>query len=793
MIKNYIKITLRNLLKNSGFTFINVAGLTLGLTVCLIIFLYVKQELSYDTVHPNSENTYRVIRIGEINDEKYLIGVTSAPFAEALLNDFPQDIKSATRIFKLSALVSQGDDKHFIENNLALADSNFLQAFNFPLAIGDVGTALSLPNSVILTKEMAEKYFGEEDPINKTITLDNQLDFIVTGVFEETNHRSHLEFDFLANWAPLRELGWMTQWWSNGLYTYITLEENVNPENLKALFPAFMDKYFGEEFQQMGNRIDLTLQPMKEVYFQSDVRYDGVLHGNIQIIYIFIAVAVFIFIIACINFMNLATARSVQRAKEVGVRKALGSSKKSLILQFFMESFLIASMAVVLSFMFCEILLPFFNQYYSLDLEPLRDFTIILPVTVGLILFTGFTSGMYPALVLSSFKTVNVIKGKVASMSSGSGLRKGLVVLQFGISIVLIVFTLIVRNQLQHINEVDLGFNKDEVMLLQLNYNGINDNIETFKERLLANTIVKEVTLSSGVPGGFHDTYGVKTREMQDMVKMRTLFTDEGYIPTFELEVVAGRNFSKDFSTDLDDALLLNETAVRKMGWTNEEALTKHIMLSYTDSLYRKVIGVVKDYNFSSLKTEVEPLVIGMTDRATYLSIKFSSASNLQESIAHVEEEWSKFVPFKPDYKFLDQSLEALYENEQLQGRIFQLFAMVSIFVACLGIFGLASFTASQRRKEIGVRKVLGASVQRITNLLATDYIKMVLIASALAIPLSWYLGQKWLSEFAYKIEISPFTFVIGLIVALLVAGLSVSFQSLKAAMANPVDVLKEE
>lgn len=793
MIKNYIKITLRNLLKNSGFTFINISGLTLGLTICLIIFLYVRQELSYDNFHANSENTYRVLRVSEVNGEKYPIAVTSSPFADALQNDYPQDIKSATRVIKLSAQLSQGLEKHFIENNIALVDSNFLETFNFPLAQGDKTTALALANSMIITKEVANKYFGDEDPMNKTITIDNQLDFIVTGIFAETTNRSHLEFDFVANWAPLRDLGWMTQWWSNGVYTYITLNDNVDPENLKAQFPGFMDKYFGEQFKESGSRIDLTIEPLEEIYFQSDIRYDEMRHGDLQVIYIFIAVAIFIFTIACINFMNLATARSVQRAKEVGVRKALGSSKKSLVVQFFMESFFISGIAVVLAFTVTEILLPTFNQFYSLDLQPLRNVFAVVLAAISLIVFTGFISGLYPALVLSSFKTVNVIKGKLGKMNGGSALRKGLVVLQFGISIVLIVFTLIVRNQLNYMSETDLGFNEEKIVLLELNYNKINKNIDTFMDRLRQSPRVSRVSLSSGVPGGFYGRLGYTFEGFEEQIKMRGMFTDEDFIPTYEVEVVAGRNFSKELKSDMTDALILNEKAVKELGWTNEEAINKRVRIYDDSTNSRRVIGVVKNYHYSSLKLAIEPLAIGMTTDESLLSIKLNSGGDLEATLTFIEDEWSKFVPFKPDINFLDQRLEHQYSTEQLQVRIFQLFAAVSIFVACLGIFGLASFTASQRRKEIGVRKVLGASVQRISGLLATDYIKMVLIASVLAIPLSWYLGAQWLAEFAYKIDISPLTFVIGLVAALLVAGLSVTFQSLKAAMANPVDVLKEE
>ena len=792
MFKSYLKIAVRNLWKDRAFSIINISGLTLGLTICLMIFLYVRLELSYDTFHYHTERTYRLLRMGDLNDERYLIGATSAPFADALLNDFPNDIESATRVFNVSGLVSQGEDKNFIENKVILVDSNFLETFNFPLAIGQKETALSLPNSIIITEEMRRKYFGDEDPVNQIITVDNQLDFIVTGIFEETTNRSHLEFDFVANWAPLKELGFLTDWRSNALYTYVTLKPEADPEILKSKFGSFMTQYFGEDFQRMGHRIGLTLQPLTDVYFENEIRYDDVLHGDMQVIYIFIAVAIFIFIIACVNFMNLSTAKSLKRAKEVGVRKTLGSSKSSLIFQFFMEAFIISGAAVTLAFTLYEICLPWFNYWYFLELEPLRDVKLIIPMAFGLALFTGSVAGLYPALVLSSFKPVRILKGK-SGLPGGGALRKVLVVLQFTISIILIVFTLVLRNQISYINEVDLGFEKDRIVLLELNYNTINQNIQLFMERLQASPLVEEVSLSSGVPGGFHGTMSFKVEGRQDQPKMRTLFTDENYIPIYELELFAGRNFSRDFKTDMEQSIILNEKAANELGWTSEQAIDQRLLMSMIDSTYRRVIGVVKDYNFSSLKTEVEPLAIAMTDQESLLSIKLNAGGSVNESITRIEDEWAKFVSFKPHYYFLEQSLQNLYQTERLQGRIFHLFAAISIFVACLGIFGLASFTAAQRSKEISIRKVLGASVERISALLTTDYLRMVLLSSAISIPISWYLGNKWLEGFAYKISISPVTFLIGLVTAFLVATFSVLFQSLRVATANPVQSLKEE
>ncbi|MEL7004382.1 MAG: FtsX-like permease family protein, partial [Bacteroidota bacterium] len=541
------------------------------------------------------------------------------------------------------------------------------------------------------------------------------------------------------------------------------------------------------------NRIDLTLQPLGDVYFQSEVQYDPVRHGNKSSIYVFSAIGIFIFIIACINFMNLATAKSVQRAKEVGVRKTLGSSKRLLALQFFGESIFVAIISVILAFTLTEISLPFFNEWFSLELVAVRDPLIIIPLAFGLVLVTGFISGVYPAVILSRFKPAEVLKGKVQSNKEGLTIRKGLVILQFGISVFLIVITLVVGKQLRFINEADLGFDKDEIVLLELNYSTINQNIETFKNRLLTNSSIKNVTLASGEPGGFHDTMASEVEGLEDRPRFRTLFTDENYIPTYDLEMVAGRNFSEEFSTDLEGALILNERAVRDLGMTNEDIIGKRIHTEFVDTTYKLVIGVVKDYHFGTLKTEVEPLMIHMTDQASLMSIKLQAGGDAKAALAFIESEWEKFVPFKPDFRFLDDKLDYLYQNERLQGRLFQLFSGVSIFIACLGIFGLASFTATQRRKEIGIRKALGASVKSISNLLARDYIKLVLIANIVALPVGWYLASKWLSEFTYRTSIDLSIFIIALVAALLIAILSVIFQSLRAALANPVDVLKEE
>jgi putative ABC transport system permease protein len=752
----------------------------------------VKDQMSYDNLHTESSNVYRLLRVGSINDEPYKMGVTSAPFSEALITDYPQEIENTTKVLIASGLVSSGD-KHFIEDKLFLTDSSFFDFFSFPLEFGDTETALDLPNSILLTKETAIKYFGNEDPINKIITVDNQLEFIVTGVFAKTTHKSHLDFDFVGNVTPLLQLGFMADWWSNGFYTYIKIAEGYSSEELESHFPAFMDKYFGNDFERMGSRIEITLQPFDEIFFDNEVTYDQVLHGNMETVYLFMVIGIFIFIIACINYTNLATTKSEQRAKEVGVRKTLGSSKKQLTFQFFMESLLIVSIAVMLSFMIIEILLPIFNEVFALELYPERSIVVLTAMAVSITIITGLLSGLYPSIVLSSLRPIEVLKGHRSLKHGKISLRKILVIVQFSISMFMIIFTLIVYKQMSHINNSDLGFDKDQIVLLELNYNTINQQIESFSNILSAYDGINSLSLSSSYPGGYHDTNAVKVEGVEEQPKFRTLFTDESFVSTYGLEIASGRNFSKEYSTDVDNALLLNERAVKELGWTNEEAVGKRMYLTFIDSTYREVVGVVKDYHFSSLKTDVEPLIIDMSDRTSLMSIKIKSGSDVRETLSFIESEWSKSVPFKPEFTFLNESIDNLYQAERLQSRLFIFFASVSIFIASMGIFGLASYTVVQRKKEIGIRKVLGATILGISKLLTGDYVKLILIANLIAWPLSYYAANLWLIDFASRTTIGVEVFVVALFAGLFIALGSVVFQSMRAATANPVDSLKDE
>ncbi|ELR72877.1 putative FtsX-related transmembrane transport protein [Fulvivirga imtechensis AK7] len=790
MLRNYIKISLRNLWKQKVFSLINISGLTLGISVCMVIYLYVNDQLSYDSFHAQSDRIYRLLRIGNLNGEKYLIGVTSGPFAEALHTDFPEEVDQTVRMSFGEGLVAY-EDKVFMEEKFSLADSNFLDVFTFPLAQGNPKTALDQPNSVIITGEIARKYFGDDSPLNKMIRVDNEFDLMVTGVFEELPAKSHMDFDFVGNLALLRNASYFSDWWSNSFITYVLLNDPASESHLEAQFPGFMDKYFGKDFETMTNRIDITLQPLSETYFEQDVRYDEVLHGSKSSVIVFSVVGIFIFLIACINFMNLATAKSVLRAREVGVRKTLGSSKKGLMIQFLGEAFLISGVSVVLAFMSIEVVLPVFNHTFGLELSLTHELPVLLPMLGFIIVVTGLLSGIYPAFILSAYKPVEVLKGKVKSGKSGVGFRKVLVILQFTTSAFLIIMTLMVGRQMNFIQEKDLGFDKQQVLTFPLNHTEIRNNREAFKNKMLEHPAILSVGAGTGIPGGFHDTMTADIEGLDENPRFRTLFADADYFRSFGLQIVAGRGFRKDHAADHNQVVVLNERAVRETGLTNDEIIGRRLSISF-DSIPKTVVGVVKDYNFSSLKAGIEPLMITNRTNGRMMAIKIQG--DVKDAVEYIENAWSAHSAGYPiAYEFLDENFNRLYQTEQLQGRLFTIFSGIVIFISCLGIFGLATFTANQRLKEIGIRKALGASIKSITSLLVKDYLVLVLIANLVAWPLGWYFSRQWLDQFAYKVSIGVEVFALTLLVAMAIALASVVMQSVKAAMANPVDVLKEE
>ena len=792
MFRNYLITAYRNSLKHKLYAGINILGLAIGITCCLFIILYVQHERSYDQFHEKKDRIFKVLRTND-RDGYYEIGPISAPYAEALRNDFPEEVEAAVRVMPRQGLITY-EDKAFDGDNISFVGRDFFRVFTFPLIQGDTATALNEPGSVVLTQEMARKYFGDEDPIGKIIEYENEYPLVVTGVLAPVPENSHIKIDFLASIHSFENQDWFTEWWSNNMLTYVLLQKGVQEATLEDRFPAFMEKYMGADFKRVGLRIGLTLMPLTDIYFAGNTQYDAwTEHGNKSMIYIFLVVALFILLIACINFMNLATAKAARRATEVGVRKTLGANRTDLIYQFFGESFLTAFMAMLLTVLLMTVLLPVFNQFVEVKLVlPLADvrFPMLL---LGVVAVVGLLAGSYPALLLSAFMPVKALKGKNRIGSGGEYLRKGLVVFQFAISIVLMIAMLVVNQQMNYVKEKRLGFDKEYVMLLEVNNDEIYNQQQAFKDQLRQNTRITHVSAMSGEPGGFHDIYSFKVEGKEEKIVMNTVFTDEEYVPILGLTIVAGRNFSPDYQTDAQEAAIINETAARTFGWSPEEALGKEITNSFLDSIPRLVIGVVKDYHFASLHNKIDPLVIAMGDDHRVIAIK-TTVGAITPVIDQVSAAWSAIVSQHPfAFTFLDEGYDKLYRAEQRQGEIFTLFAGIAIFIACLGLFGLVTFVAEQRTKEIGVRKVLGASVPQLVYMLTRDFAMLVLMALVVASPIAYYAMQQWLADFEYRVVLQPSVFLVAGLIALLIALLTVSWQSAKAALANPVDSLRNE
>lgn len=792
MLKNYLKTAIRSLWKHKLFSLINVFGLALGLTVTILILQYVQAERSYDQFPEKRDEIYRVLRVSDISNTGYSIGVTSGPYGPTLLNDYPETVKDFVRVLPNNGLISY-ENRAFIEGKIYFSDANFFEFFSYPLANGDPATALAEPNTIVLTQEMAKKYFGETDPIGKVVRMDNRYDFTVTGVMAEKPGRSHLDFDFMASIKIFEQTNWFSNWWSNGSMTYLRIETPAAAENLEAQLPAFMEKYFGEDFKRTGSRVGATLQPLAEVYFQKDVRYDFALHGDKNAVYIFFAVAVFILLIACINYMNLTTARASRRAREIGVRKVLGAFRSRLVMQFLAESFMMTLAAILLAIAAVELLLPAFNSTFHLDLE--IDFTSwnIIAMLGALLLLVSLLAGSYPAFLLSSFKPIKVLKSRAERNFQDILIRKGLVVFQFCISVFLIIATLIIGKQLDFVQSKDLGFNKDQVILTKIVTRELSQKRDVIASRMRAEPEVLSVTFASGEPGGFHDAMSHDLEGIDEPLRMRTLHTDYDYVKTFGLEIIAGRDFSRDFGTDSARAVILNETAVRVIGWTPETAIGKTLSNTMIDSTQKEIVGVVKDYHFSSLKHEIEPLIISMRPWTWTMGIKVQT-SDMQRTLAILEGHWREVAPEYPfEFTFLDEAYGKLYQQEQRESTLFTLFAGISILIACLGIFALAAFAAEERTKEIGIRKVLGASMQNIITLLSGDFIKLVLIGNIIAWPMVWFAMNSWLENFAYRIEIGGWVFFLASGITLLIALATVSYQAVKSALKNPVTALRYE
>jgi putative ABC transport system permease protein len=809
MIRNYLKIAIRNLVKHKFISFINLFGLTVGLTCCFLILVYILHELSYDKYNKNAENIYRVERTflnPETGNKSLELGSIAPPFAPLLVNDF-KEIKTLTRLLSSGNTSFKYEEKIFNEQNVFFADENLFHVFNVNVVKGNPSKALNDPYSVMLTVEMAKKYFGNDDPLNKMIMLDNQLTCKVTGVYKAFPANAHLHpavmisFNTLKDSAVYGEEGLRTNWGNNSFLTYIELPDNYDPKKLETQLPAFQNRHIKEGNDNKFKPSDwskLTLKKLTDIHLYSHTDYEAEENGDIKRVYIFSAIALFILLIACINYMNLSTARSVLRAKEIGVRKVVGARRRELIAQFLSESVLLSCVAALLAFGLLWLVLPWLNKLsgQTLTIHTLLKWKIILSVLMVPFL-VGILSGIYPAMFLSSFQPIKVLKGFMKVGGVNISFRKVLVVAQFSISIILIIATAIAFQQLRYIQNKSLGFDKNHV--INFSYaSALNNSFESFKNELLSNTSVQSVSRSSRIPGGrLLDAMGSQINNGDSLAPTKAdikfVVVDEGFVPTFGLKPVAGRNFSKQFGMDTA-AFLINEAATRALGLKSiNEAIGKQFQYGGRKG---QLAGVINDFHFESLHQRILPMVFFMptgTGGFGNLSIKIAG-NNIPGALAHIESIWKKYLPDIPyDYSFLDNRFERLYESEQRQKTIFTTFACIAIFIACLGLFGLSAFAISQRIKEIGIRKVLGANAGNIVGLLSKDFLKLVAMAAVIAFPIAWYAMHKWLEDFAYRISIPWWVFVLAGVLAAIIAFITISFQAIKAAMTNPVENLRTE
>jgi len=800
MLKNYIVIAFRNLIRQRGYSLINVLGLSIGLAAFIMIVMFVRHELSFDRFHENSERIYRVCVNGMISGDPLDVAVSAPPTGEAMKREFPE-IVSVTRIDALpQSVLFSFEDKKFYQEGLLFADSTFFDVFSFKLVRGNPEKALVDPYSLVITESLATKYFGNEDPMGKTIRMNDKSNFTITGVVADPPSNSHFSFKMLASFTTrLREgnARHYQNWGSLSLYTYVLLAKNSDPRVLESKFPDLYMKYM-EDLSKMDNiRFEPYLQPITSIHLHSNLMAEIEPNSDIAYVYTFMAIALFILLIACINFMNLSTARSVKRSREVGMRKVVGAYRKQLIAQFIGESVIISFISMIVALLLVEILLPTFNHILDkeMKLQIFSDWRIVLFLG-GLSILVGLLAGSYPAFYLSAFRPIKVLKGTLRSSSKKSNTRNVLVVVQFAISIFLIISTGIVYNQLSYLRNKKLGFDKEHMLIVPLRGDRLSANAEYLKSQFKQLSIVANVATSQFVPGKEMNGSGYVPEgyDENNPVIFFTNNTGFDYIETMGMEMVEGRAFSKDYTTD-SSAIIVNETLVKRLGWENP--IGKKI-LSYDDTIpvERKIIGVVKDFHFRSLRSVIEPSVMFITaNHARFMNIRLKPG-NRKEQLKALQDKWGQVESVLPfDYFFLDNNFDSQYKADERLGELFIYFTLIAIFIACLGLFGLASYSAEQRTKEIGIRKALGSSVQGIIVMLSKQFTRWVIIANVIAWPVAWYFLDQWLAGFAYRIHLAEcwYIFLLSALAALIIALLTVVYQAVKAALENPVDSLKYE
>jgi putative ABC transport system permease protein len=802
MLRNYLIVAIRSILKDKFYSLINVFGLVLGIASCIFITIYIQDEISFDRFNTKADRIYRVIEFIETEGSGERSSSAPFPTGPTLVEEYSNFIETQVRFFDFQSptllIAEKNSEKEFNEPNVLFVDSTFFQLFDYEVIKGDKNTALQKPNSVLLTESAAQRYFGDEDPIGKFLRIEGREELIVTGVMPNPPHNAHFKFEFLVSFSTLRNFfnGQYPQtWYWNPCWTYILLKEGVQPKEVENYFPAFIQKFFPEFIRAEAK---MALQPLTAIHLTSDLEFELQPNSSEQNIYVFTIIGAFILFIASMNFMNLSTARSAKRAKEVGLRKTLGSERKQLVFQFLLESLIISWVAIVLALIVAVAGLSVFNVLaektvdYTIFLNP-----VILIALAAIFIVVGIGSGLYPALVLSSFVPIKVLKDSQAKGGRGAILRKTLVVVQFSLSIIMIIGTVIAINQLDFLRKSDTGFDQDQILYISALRTPITQTYHAFKKEMEQRPDVESVTGVLDVLGANHQGDNYRFEGMDKSKLFSVMWVNHDFFKTFDLELVSGRPFKENITTDDSLSLIVNESLVKQLGWTTEEAIGKPFEYNQFNG---EIIGVVENFNFVSKHKEIEPLVIQLRSNPghfnfslKYVAIKLNS-QNLSGTVAAIESKWKELAPGRPfDYFFLDTELDKLYKDEEKLGKVAGIFSGLAVIVACLGLFALASFMTEERKKEIGIRKVMGSSVGEIVLLLSKDFSKLIGLAFIIACPLAWFAIRSWLNNFAFHVEINWLVFIVVGLITLLIALLTISYRALQAAYSNPVKTLRHE
>jgi putative ABC transport system permease protein len=804
MLKNFLTIAVRNILRHKVYSIINIAGLSVGMACTILILLWVQYELSFDRFHKNADRIYRLTENWNVGAARKKWAVTNWPAGPTFQREFSEVIK-AVRFMRVydKVLCAYKTEKFFIDDVL-LADETIFDIFSYPLISGNSSNALSKAFSIVVTEDMAKRIFGPENPMGKKLSVGDDGYLTVTGVMKDVPPNSHLKFNALVSFQSIFKLNpghsrkQMQSWIGGNInYTYLLLRENININDLEKKLSAYIAKQAKEQLEMLGGKIEYFLQPLTHIHLYSKLDLDIAERRNIAYVYAFTAIALFILLIACINFINLSTARSTIRAKEVGMRKVLGAQRGELIRQFIGESLLFSFISFILALMLVELSLPLFRSLSgsSMSFQYLTMPRLIWGL-IGIIFIVGFAAGSYPAFFLSAFQHFSVLKGSLKTGKANSRFRGILVVVQFTVSITLIIGTGIVLNQLIYMKNKELGFDKEHVVYCGPIDSDFKKSIAPFKDAIKGYPDIAGVALSSHIPSEVPilEAFLPEGLPPEQIQTMHQMSADHEFIPTMNMEIVTGRNFSPTISTDPGQAAIINETAARQLGWKDPVGKTV-ISFKYREPITKTIIGVVRDFHIESLHKEIGPFYIenNPSHFHRYILIKIKP-ENLSTTMRFLKENWIEFFPQRPfDFSFLDETFDRQYKSDEKIQAIFTNFGVLAIFISCLGLFGLASFTAEQRTKEIGIRKALGASISGIILMLSKEFTKWILVAIIIAWPVAYVAMNHWLQNFAYRINLGIGTFILAALLALVIALLTVGYQAVRAARANPVEALRYE